>query len=176
MPSPPRRTMEAVPESHDDLVTAETPLLQRASPRDEEELTTVPPHPDLTRVVVIIIVCIFLLELGDYMMRAPSMRVLEDIICRKFYESTTPFDFHVARPIPEDECKIGPVQAQVAMINGWDSALSCIPATFLAIPYGYVGDRYGRKITLVLAVFGILLSQIWVQFVCKFIRSPRRDL
>lgn len=168
--------MEAVPESHDHQVTAETPLLQRPSRCDDEELTTIPPHPYLTRVVAIIIVCIFLLELGDYMMRAPSMRVLEDIICRKFYESTTPFDSRVTRAIPEDECKVAPVQAEVAMIKGWDSALSCIPAIFLAIPYGYVGDRYGRKITLGLAVFGILLSQIWVQFVRKFIQSPERDL
>ena len=61
------------------------------------------------------------------------------------------------------------------MIKGWDNALSCIPAIFFAIPYGYVGDRYGRKIMLILAVFGILLSQIWVQFVRKFMESPKKD-
>ncbi|RAL09039.1 uncharacterized protein BO97DRAFT_459422 [Aspergillus homomorphus CBS 101889] len=102
------------------------------------------------------------------MMRAPSMRILEDITCRKFYGSTTPFDSHGPRPIPEHECKVAPVQAEIAMIKGWDNALSCIPAIFLAITYGYVGDRYGRKIMPVLAVFGILLSQLWVQFVLYF--------
>ncbi|GLA33908.1 hypothetical protein AnigIFM63309_003931 [Aspergillus niger] len=159
--------MEAVPESQDYQPTAETPLLQRTSRCDDEEPTTTP-HPHLTRVVVIIIICIFLLELGDYMMRAPFMRVLEDITCRKFYGSTTAFNSHVPRPIPEHECKVAPVQAEIAMIKAWDNALSCIPAIFLAIPYGYVGDRYGRKIMLVLAVLGILLSQIWVQFVLYF--------
>ncbi|MCJ1360355.1 MAG: hypothetical protein MMC33_010360 [Icmadophila ericetorum] len=168
MSSPPLRAMEAVPEPEDHQATTETPLLQRTLRSDNEEPTTIPPHPHLTRVVAIIIVSIFLLEVGDYMMRAPFLQVLEDIICRKFYESTAPFDSHITLPIPKDECKIASVQAEVAMIKGWDQALSCIPAIFLAIPYGYVGDRYGRKIPLILALFGILLSQIWVQFVVYF--------
>ena len=175
MSSPPLQAVEAVavPEPEEQQATAETPLLQRISSRDDEEPTTIPPHPHLIRVVAIVIVSVFLVEVGDYMMRAPFLRILEDIVCRNFYESTAPFGSHVTLPIPEDECKIAPVQARVAMIKGWDSALSCIPAIFLAVPFGYVGDRYGRKIPYVLALFGILLSCIWVLFVGKFIQSPR---
>lgn len=165
MSSAPPRAMEA-----DREATVETPLLPQTSRFDDEESTH--PHRHLTHVVVIILVSIFLLELGDYMMRAPSMRVLEDIICQKFYESTTPVDSPITRPIPEHKCKVPSVQVKVAMVKGWNEAFSCMPAIFLAIPYGYVGDRFGRKIPLLLAVFGILLSQLWVQFVCKFFSTP----
>ena len=167
--------MDSVPGPVDHQATAETPLLQRTSSRDDQEAITIPPHPHLFRVVAIVIVALFLVEVGDYMMRAPFLRLLEDIVCRKFYESTAPFGSHVTLPIPEDECKIAAVQAEVAMIKGWDQAFSCIPAIFLAVPYGYVGDRYGRKIPLVLSLFGLLLGIIWVAFVRMFMKSPRKD-
>lgn len=170
-PAPPR-AMEADPESQDREATVETPLLPQTSRFEDEESTTIHPHRHLTHVVVVILVSIFLLELGDYMMRAPSMRVLEDIICRKFYESTTPFDSPITRPIPEHKCKVPSVQVKVAMVKGWNEALSCMPAIFLAIPYGYLGDRFGRKMPLLLAIFGILLSQLWMQFVRKFLSIP----
>ncbi|KAJ5203806.1 uncharacterized protein N7498_004685 [Penicillium cinerascens] len=142
MSSAPSRAMEADPESQDREATVETPLLPRTSRFEDEESTTLHPQRHLTRVVAIILVSIFLLELGDFMMRAPSMRVLEDVICRKFYKSTTPFDSHIIRSIPEHECKIPSVQGKVAMMKGWNEAFS--------------------------SVLGILLSQLWVQFVLYF--------
>lgn len=99
------------------------------------------------------------------MQKAPLTRVLEDILCRQHYESTQPLGTHLTLPIPEQRCKIPAVQGQLAMLRGWDATFSCIPTLLLALPYGYVADRYGRKIVLVLGLLGLTLSFAWTLLV-----------
>lgn len=42
------------------------------------------------RVVALCITAMFLIEIGDYMQRAPWTRVLEDIVCRGYFASLKP--------------------------------------------------------------------------------------
>jgi MFS family permease len=37
----------------------------------------------------------------------------------------------------------------------------------LALPYGVLSDRYGRKPILCLGILGIVLGELWVRVVCK---------
>ena len=36
----------------------------------------------------------------------------------------------------------------------------------MAVPYGFVVDRYGRKVTLIVSMVGILLTQLFYLLVC----------
>jgi MFS family permease len=47
------------------------------------------------------------------------------------------------------------------MLKGWDLSFSCIPAIFLAVPYGALADRVGRKTVLLVSLLGIVLGNWW---------------
>jgi MFS family permease len=152
-----------------DQAYEDSPLLPGGgSARDETPSITpsvAPDHPKFLRVVVITILCLFLIELGDYMLRAPFMRVLEDAICRTYFKSVAPTEVDLSLPIPEAKCKIPPVQSELANLTGWDSTFSCIPSILLAVPYGILADKYGRKPILILSLFGLFFSLIFTMFV-----------
>ena len=42
----------------------------------------------------------------------------------------------------------------------------------LAVPYGFVADKFGRKPVLLLGIVGVILSDIWVMAVCMPLWSP----
>jgi hypothetical protein len=177
MSSEPLRVLEAQPidlDSESDLDFAspdtETALLQDYPESREEQpppVSTPPRHRHYVRVIALSLVAAIFIEVGDFMERAPMLRIMEDILCRKYFESTAPFGAHITLPIPEEKCKIPEVRGELAMLNGWDAALSCIPGLFLALPYGYIADRYGRKIVLLLSLIGVTLGLAWVQLVGK---------
>ncbi|KAK0656432.1 major facilitator superfamily domain-containing protein [Cercophora newfieldiana] len=94
----------------------------------------------------------------------PSTAILQDIVCNKYYAS--------ARLDPfisfEDRCKVEPVQSEVAYINAWRDSFEMLVAVTLAIPYGALADRVGRKFVFLLAVIGCLLSDVWIRAVYWF--------
>ena len=167
------RVLEADPINADfdsdldlDSPNAETALLQDYPESREEDAplpgsSSPPRHRHYVWVIGLSLFAAFVIEVGDFMQRAPMMRAIEDILCRKYYESATPLGTHITLPIPEQDCKFPAVQGELAMLKGWDAAFSCIPGLLLALPFGYVSDTYGRKIVLVLSLLGITLSLAW---------------
>jgi len=139
-----------------------SPLLSPVLPPARDESPT--RHPNFVVVATVLIISFFLVEIGDYMMRAPLARILENIVCRKYYESTSSF---IVLPIPEENCKVGPIQRELAMLKGWDITISCVPGLFLAVPYGVLADKYGRKLVWGLCSTGIVLSVMWAIFIGK---------
>jgi MFS family permease len=128
-------------------------------------------HPKFFLVVFVILLSLSFISIGDNMNRAPWMRIQEDIVCRSYYKSTFPNEFeNPLEPIPEDRCKVPDVQARLAMLRGWDQTFSCIPSIITAVPYGVMADKYGRKVVLILSLFGICLSLGWAEFVGYFSR------
>ncbi|KAE9362765.1 MFS general substrate transporter [Stipitochalara longipes BDJ] len=119
-------------------------------------------------VATICIALAFFIEIGDYMLRAPLMRIFEGIICRSYYESITPSGKELSIPIPEEKCKIPFVQSELAMLKGWEMTFSCIPGILAAVPFGMVADRYGRKLVLLLALLGVILCLLWTMVVIYY--------
>lgn len=138
-------------ESDDPLPAEAAPVGEASSPR----------HRHFVRVVVIALFSVFLIEFGDFLQRPASTRAFEDIVCQKYYESTAPIGTHISLPIPEKDCKGPIIQGELAMLKGWDTTFSCIPGLFLAIPFGYISDRYGRRIVLLLSLTGVVLTLVW---------------
>ncbi|KAK4452936.1 major facilitator superfamily domain-containing protein [Podospora aff. communis PSN243] len=94
----------------------------------------------------------------------PSLTILQDIVCRQHYAHVQ-LDPSVHF---EDRCKVEPVQSEIAYINAWRDSLEILPALFLAVPYGALADRIGRKFVFLLAVFGCLMSDVWIRVVYWF--------
>jgi hypothetical protein len=122
-------------------------------------------HPKYFVVLLILFVGLFVVAFGDFMLRAPWMRIQEDIVCRDYYWKTFPNEFkNPYDPIPEDRCKVPDVQGRLAKLRGWDQTMSCIPGILTAVPYGVIADKYGRKIVLFLSLFGVILGAVWIEF------------
>jgi MFS family permease len=149
---------------HAEVQDETSPLL--STPARDQKL---PSHPHFVRVATVVIFSVFVLEIGDYMARTPIQRMLEDIVCRTYYESINSVDlnFDLGLPIPEDKCKIPPVQREMATLNGWDMTFQNIPGLIMSVPYAVLSDKYGRKLVWGLVGLGILMSSLWCIMIGK---------
>ena len=50
-------------------------------------------------------------------------------------------------------------------------SLSYLPGLLTAILYGFVAEKYGRRIVLLLAITGILLMLLWIIVICPYPRK-----
>ncbi|EEP77442.1 predicted protein [Uncinocarpus reesii 1704] len=130
----------------------ELPLLADAEPRgsiENDAVTQILPHSAYrkktgrchpTVFVLLAVILTFAVDFGSYLGIAPQTRIFEDIVCRNYYDKHEPGRFPPGE-IPEDQCKIRPVQAEVAF-------LQAIMSSFEAVPTG------------------VILNQYWTLFVC----------
>ncbi|KAF3904137.1 hypothetical protein AA313_de0204041 [Arthrobotrys entomopaga] len=120
--------------------------------------------------IILFIVILFVFDFADSMFQAPIVRIYEDIICRNYFDIHQPEMNHSGRQIPEEQCKIAPVQKELALIRGMEPVFDAIPSLLVAIPLGMLADnpRIGRKPVIVVALLGSLLQIIWVTIVTRF--------
>lgn len=93
----------------------------------------------------------------------PTTTILQDIICDKYYARA-----HIENPMAVRGCTVGPVQSEVAFINGWKESFDTLPSILVAVPWGAVADRIGRKFVLLLAILGCFLNDAWLRLVFWF--------
>ncbi|KAF3928212.1 hypothetical protein AA313_de0206780 [Arthrobotrys entomopaga] len=105
------------------------------------------PHKNRTFVTCLII--IFLLSLLGAVMSTPVLKLFESSVCRFHYSNETSISLPDGN-IPEEFCKIPPVQIEVAFINTCIGVITSSISIFSAIPFGILADRYGRRLVLAL--------------------------
>ncbi|KZM19225.1 uncharacterized protein EKO05_0007315 [Ascochyta rabiei] len=98
----------------------------------------------------------FVFLFGETLQPAPRVAIYESIVCQHYYASRGPHD-----------CKIAPVQQELAFLAGIER-LSVIIPSILAIPFAALADRYGHSLILAIAVLGIFLEDAWPFLVCWF--------
>ena len=116
----------------------------------------------------LIIILVILLNGGNIVQEAPKTRLFESIFCSHFYRGHDPSFIGKDGTVPERFCKIEPVQSDVAMLKGWQVFLDNIPSILLAIPFGILADKYGRKPIILLNAVALCLRISWIMFVCHF--------
>jgi len=149
-------------------------VASRLEPRDEDDFESAPllphqndkpaNHPHFVLVATVIVCSIFVIEVGDFMGRAPVTRLLEDSVCRKYYESVGTMALDLSLHIPEENCKISPVQREVAMLKGWDMTFASIPGLLTAVPYGVLADKIRPQVSMGSLRFGHLAELCLVCF------------
>lgn len=79
--------------------------------------------------VALCVLMVFAFDFGAYLNIAPQTRIFENIVCRNYYDKHEPGQFPPG-DIPEDQCKIKSVQAEVAFVQGLMSSFDAIPSKF----------------------------------------------
>ena len=117
----------------------------------------------------ICVLCLqFLISFAKHIIEVPTIRLLEIAICNRYYRSHQPIHqvAFSARQIDERQCKIPPVQNELAFLVGWRFAFDALPGVLTALIYGRLADRIGRRTILALACLGLLTSYLWIVLVC----------
>ncbi|OJJ72219.1 hypothetical protein ASPBRDRAFT_75463 [Aspergillus brasiliensis CBS 101740] len=98
-------------------------------------------------------------DFGNYLSYAPQIAIFESIICRRFGADSHTLDAGAG-------CKSPEVQAELALVNGWKDMFDQLPGILLALPYGFLADRVGRKPVLLLSLTGLLMEELAIRVVC----------
>ncbi|KAJ5346313.1 hypothetical protein N7541_008795 [Penicillium brevicompactum] len=112
------------------------------------------------RFKVILFSMILAVEVGFAFLEGPMVRIMEAIACRQHYLNADPTKIGVDGQVPESLCKIAEVQAELAAVKGYHMFFDGTICALLAIPYGLLADRRGRKSTLALSLPGFGLNTI----------------
>lgn len=141
----------------------QTPLLGEApsAVNDEED----PRDKYKWRVLIGAFSVLFLIELADGISTPAWNALLEKGLCAEAYPEIALF---LAAGDESPLCKDPAVQGKLALYRGWAYTLDCLPTILLALPYGSLSDRWGRKPIAILSIIGITLGMVWYEVVFYF--------
>ncbi|PWY87875.1 MFS general substrate transporter [Aspergillus sclerotioniger CBS 115572] len=151
-----------------------------STPQDGEPSSTTPllgddqpPKKDISniRALVICAAFIFIVDFASELQFAPTNQLLELSVCRSYYRSLDPSNIAPDGTILGKTCKIDVIQREVAMLRGWLGLAQALPGLLLAIPYGLLAQRYGRKLVAALGLSGEILASLWIWLACHY--TPR---
>lgn len=124
--------------------------------------------------VIILTLVLGLLATGDQLMESPQTRIIESVICYRYYERVDPSRIQVGRDlvgpgaiggVAEMWCKADGVQEQLAALRGYQQLFDGFPSLLLAVPFGWAADRYGRKPFLLVGLVSFVFRAAWIQLV-----------
>ncbi|KAK6512034.1 hypothetical protein TWF481_000931 [Arthrobotrys musiformis] len=121
-------------------------------------------------ILVSLVVGMFILEAADQLVKPAMVRIYEDTICRNYYATQQHELFPTGQDVPEEKCKIAPVQTELALIRGLEPVFDAIPSFLVAIPLGMVADnpKIGRKPVFMASLFGVMCQLLWAAIVNMF--------
>lgn len=110
------------------------------------------------------------IDIGAYLADPPMTRIFEANLCYKYYLEQDPSVIGGDGTISEELCKVDIVQQRLASIFGWQEMFNALPGLLLAVPFGTLADRVGRKWIFAAGLVGIMLSYAWILLICKCTR------
>jgi hypothetical protein len=114
---------------------------------------------------------IFLNEAEYFVKQVATMRAIESMYCYNFYLAQNNHELvRLGKHIPERLCKDASIQKDLARTAGLIMFVRMLSAMVGALPLGWVADRWGRKVVVVLHKVNVVVScGMWLGF-CKFLR------
>ena len=110
----------------------------------------------------------FLNYVAKHMIEVPIIELFEQAICDRHYASPKHLNkLSVRADVPESDCKIPAIQNELALLNGLKFTFDALPGLLTALYYGYVADRFGRRLVLALCCIGNIGALLWILFVCR---------
>ncbi|KAI9730352.1 MAG: hypothetical protein M1834_005862 [Cirrosporium novae-zelandiae] len=152
---------------HHELSDERTPLLSTARDNRTDALSARNQNFKLY-VSVMLAAFVVVINFGEIIQLAPQTRVMESIYCREYYKEVDPSLIDEHGNVPERYCKIDPVQSNVAYLIGGVWFFQFLPGLFLALPYGALADKYGRKWILALNAIVAFLQNIAVYIILAY--------
>ncbi|KAK2734064.1 hypothetical protein FQN55_002932 [Onygenales sp. PD_40] len=110
------------------------------------------------RLIISLFTIILAVETGFAMLSAPTTRIFESITCLRYYEQHDQSKIGAGGHIPEELCKNESIQGEVAIVKGYGELFDALFGVLLAVPYGLLADRYGRKPIFCLCIPGFVLN------------------
>ncbi|PGH19271.1 hypothetical protein AJ80_04138 [Polytolypa hystricis UAMH7299] len=111
-----------------------------------------------TRFIFVLFSMILAVETGGSMLGAPTTRIFEAKACLQYYELYDKSKIESGGYVPEELCKNKDVQGEVAIVKGYGELFDGLIGVLLAIPYGFLADKYGRKPILCLNIPAFILN------------------
>lgn len=112
------------------------------------------------RLMVTLYAMILFVEMGNAMTHGPFTRIFESIACKHWYLAHDPSQIGSDGEVPENQCKSSVIQSEVATIKGVLEFFDGITSVLLAIPYGLLADRIGRRPTILLSIPGFIGNMV----------------
>lgn len=151
----------------EERTTVYTPVLGAFPTPDEDASSITLPGPNYY-ILGLVLSIVFVTDLANSVSRAPLIRIFEAIICKTHFAIVDPSKIDSHGFVEERYCKVGFVQEELALLRGWQDFFDYIPGLFLAIPFGMLADRYGRKWLCLMNIASMWLRMGWICFVCAF--------
>lgn len=117
--------------------------------------------------VTLALLLVAIIDVGAFLGEPPKTRIYETNICLSYYREHDPSVISPDGTIPEKLCKMDEVQQKLAMIFGWQDTFDAIPGILLAIPFGTLADRVGRKWIFAMGLLGCQLASAWILLICE---------
>ena len=125
-------------------------------------------------VTFLVMLVVLLVSLGDQLMENPQIRIIEAVVCYRYYEAVDPSKLLMGRDevgpgaiggVSEMLCKADDVQSELALLRGWQQFFDGLPSLLLALPFGWAADRFGRKPVIFAGMLAFVLRAVWVELV-----------
>ena len=127
----------------------------------------VPKKKPWVLLVVLAFALIGIIDIGAFLAEPPKTRVFEANLCLIYYREHDPSVIGADGAIPERLCKVDEVQQKMAMIFGWQDMFDALPGLLLAVPFGTLADKIGRKWIFTASLMGLQLNSAWILFICE---------
>lgn len=150
--------------------TEAAPFLSRHDSSDSLAIAPLPPKTKKPWVSLVLLAfaLVAIVDIGAFLADPPRTRVYEANLCLIYYREHDPSAIGEDGAVPEKLCKVDEVQQKMAMIFGWQDMFDAIPGILLAVPFGTLADRVGRKWIFTASLMGLQFGSAWVLMICEF--------
>ncbi|KAJ9326472.1 hypothetical protein DTO027B5_304 [Paecilomyces variotii] len=105
---------------------------------------------------------------GTSMLSTARVYMIEQALCRTYYSTVSPDKILPSGSVPEQECKLDQIQADVALLSGCFHVSSLVPGLIAAPLYTRLASILGSRAVLLVSVCSFTLGICCFDLICYF--------